>query len=105
MWGRFSDFVQDKLDTSGVEEEKNSGEIVCISVHISRVFHCVDIVACSIYSTRACADVDVCIFQGNAKATIENLQKALSEAEGRNKDINREFKKLLREKEVCFCLF
>ena len=53
---------------------------------------------------RACSNVCVCIFQGGAKATIENLQQALSEAEGRNKEINREFKKLLREKEVCFCL-
>ena len=40
------------------------------------------------------------IFQGNAKATIENLRKALSEAESKNKDINREFKRILREKEV-----
>jgi hypothetical protein len=34
MWGRFSDFVQDKLDTSGVEDDKNSGESVRIFVHI-----------------------------------------------------------------------
>ena len=42
------------------------------------------------------------ISKGNAKATIENLQKALSEAESKNKDINREFKRILREKEVMF---
>lgn len=39
--------------------------------------------------------------QGDPKSTIENLRKALSDAEGRNENINREFKKLIREKEVC----
>lgn len=39
--------------------------------------------------------------QGDPKSTMENLRKALSDAEGRNENINREFKKLLREKEVC----
>ena len=41
--------------------------------------------------------------QGDPKSTMENLRKALSDAEGRNENINREFKKLLREKEVCWC--
>ena len=56
MWGRLSEFVQDKLDTSGVDDEKNSGEIVCIFVHILRVVRCVDIVACSVRSNWACSN-------------------------------------------------
>lgn len=108
MWGRLSEFVQDKLDTSSVEDERHSGDAVCINRHIFCVSYLGFLILVTwtvhIYSREVfCLLKIVFIFhQGNAKATIERLQQALSEAESRNKDINREFKKLIREKEVCF---
>ena len=58
MWGRLSEFVQDKLDSSGVDDEKNSGETVRIfRLYFTAVFY-VDIVACSIFCKTLCA----CLF-------------------------------------------
>lgn len=40
MWGRLSEFVQEKLDTSAAEDEKSSNETVC-----TFVFHACSFVA------------------------------------------------------------
>ena len=52
MWGRLSEFVQDKLDSSAVDDEKNTGETVCIfRWYFTAVFY-VDIVTCSVSSKK-----------------------------------------------------
>jgi hypothetical protein len=66
MWGRLSEFVQDKLDTSGVEEENNSGEIVRIFVHISSLV--LLLILLLVQFNNTCADVRMYIFPGECQS-------------------------------------
>lgn len=98
MWGKLTEFVQDKLESS-ISEEDTPTE-VRFYAYFSQLGHWF----VSSHLIDDIKPVHWMLFvsqQSDAKIKIENLRKALSEAEGRNENISREFKKLLREKEVC----